>query len=152
MKQHKRSALVKKPNPNATSYSLYIHNVETLSLINELAKKLGNRNAVLNEALDLGVPIMYSRVFGKDVAATKEKRNHTPSVARELKELRQGLDDLFIAHSIVETLIAGLFNARTAELAGEDVNADALLDGSLCDLPELVAGMKADLMRQRSDE
>ena len=135
----------------ATLFSTRIHDAETLSLINELAAKLGNRNAVLNDALKLGVPTLYARVFGKDICTEKEKRAYAPSVGRELKEIRKGLDDLFIAHNILETLIAGLYNAKTAELDGDDVNAECLRDGSLCDLPELVAGIKADLMRQRSE-
>ena len=107
---------------------------------------------MLNDALDVGVPIVYSRVFGKDVDAEKKKREHNPSVARELKELRKGVDDLFVAFSIVETLVAGLYNAKTAELDGDDVHAEALRDGSLCDLPELVAEIKADLIAHRGAE
>lgn len=139
----------KKLNPNANIFSVLVHDAETLSLINELAAKFGNRNAVLNDALKLGIPVLYSRVFGKDVDAEKEKRGHSPSVSRELKELRKGVDDLFIALNIAETLIAGLYNARVAELKGEDVHAESLLDGSLCDLPELVAGIKAELIAHK---
>lgn len=133
-------------------FSIRIRNDETLSLINELAEKRNNRNAVLNDALDIGVKVLYSREFGKDVDAEKKKREHNPSVARELKELRKGVDDLFVAFSIVETLVAGLYNAKTAELDGDDVHAEALRDGSLCDLPELVAEIKADLIAHRGAE
>ena len=141
----------KKTQSQRQYLSVLVHDVETLSLINEIAQKYKSRNAVLNDALNIGVPTLYARVFGKDVAAEKEKRRHDPAVGRELKELRKGLDDLFIAHSIIETLIAGLYSAKTAELDGDDVNAEALRDGSLCDLPEFVAGIKDDLMRLRSE-
>jgi hypothetical protein len=55
--------------------------------------------------------------------------------------------------AIQETMIAGLFNATVAQLDGEAVNAETLRDGSLCDLPELVSGLKEDLigMTKRSD-
>ena len=130
-----------------TFFALRIHDAETLRLINELAAKSGNRNAVLNDALKLGVPALYERVFGKDTEAEKKKREHNPSVARELKELRKVIDDLFVLMNVHETMIAGLFNVKAAELDGEEVNAESLLDGSMCDLPELVAGLKADLTR-----
>lgn len=137
---------MKKHNPQAVSFSLYIHDAKTLELINELAAKFGNRNAVLNDALRLGVPTLYARVFGKEVAVDKDKTSRSPTVGRELKELRRGSDDLFVELAVIETMIAGLYNAKLAELDGDDVNAESLRDGSLCDLPELVAGIKADLI------
>ncbi len=137
---------MRKPNPNAASYSLYIHNADTLSLVNELAAKSGNRNAVLNDALDIGVPILYARIFGKDAKTPSEQKPlYSPSVGRELKELRRVIDDLFVEMTVQETMLAGLYNAKIAALDGDDINAEALRDGSMCDLPELVAGLKADL-------
>ncbi|WP_251547219.1 hypothetical protein [Pumilibacter intestinalis] len=141
-------------NLNAADITLRIHNADTLALVNELAVKLGNRSAVLNEALDIGVPIMYARIFGK--AGNPESAPapaYSPSVGREMKELRRVIDDLFIEMAIQETMIAGLFNATVAQLDGEAVNAETLRDGSLCDLPELVSGLKEDLigMTKRSD-
>lgn len=141
-------------NKNAVLFSTRIHNADTLALVNELAVKLGNRNAVLNEALDIGVPIMYARIFGKTVKnELSAKLPHSPTVGRELKELRKVIDDLFIEMAIQETMISGIFNALVAQLDGEPVNAETLRDGSLCDLPELVAGLKDDLigMTKRSD-
>ena len=138
--------MANKHNPNAVRYSLLIHDAETLALINELAAKFKNRNAVLNDILKLGAPLYYSRVFGKDVAMQKEKQQHTPSVGREIKELRKDTDDLFVQLTLIETMIAGLYNVKIAELGGEAVNAEGLLDGSLCGLPELIAGIKADLI------
>lgn len=133
-------------------YSLRIHNVDTLTLINELAIKLGNRNAVLNDALDIGVPILYARVFGKDVKKEREQKDQRPSVGRELKELRRVIDDLFIEMNVQETMVAGLFNTLIAQLDGSAVNAESLRDGSICDLPELVAKIKEDLIgTKRSD-
>ena len=134
-------------NPNAADITLRIRNADTLALVNELAVKLGNRNAILNEALDIGVPIMYARIFGK--AGKPESAPapaYSPSVGREMKELRRVIDDLFIEMAIQETMIAGLFNATVAQLDGEAVNAETLRDGSLCDLPELVSGLKEDLI------
>lgn len=142
-------------NKKATRFSVLIHNADTLQLINELADKLGGkRNAVLNEALDIGVPILYARIFGKDVKQANEQKAHSPSVGRELKELRRVIDDLFIEMNVHETMLAGLYNAEIAKLDGTPVNAEALRDGSLCDLPELVAKIKEDLIdtRNRSDE
>lgn len=139
----------RKAQKEASRFTLRVHNAKTLTLINGLIDKRNNRNELLNEILDIGVTILYSRVFSKDVDAEKEKRGHSPSVSRELKELRKGVDDLFIALNIAETLIAGLYNARVAELKGEDVHAESLLDGSLCDLPELVAGIKAELIAHK---
>lgn len=135
----------------ATLFSTRIHDEKTLSLINELADKLGNRNAVINDALKLGVPTLYARVFGKDVGTEKEKREHAPSMGRELKEMRKDFDELFATFSVVETLVAGLYNAKIAEHSGEDGIAERLSDGSICALPELAAEMKADLMRHRSE-
>lgn len=134
----------------ATRYSLLIHNADTLSLINELATKLSNRNAVLNDALDIGVPILYARIFGKDVKETREQKSHNPTVGRELKELRRVIDDLFIEMNVQETMLAGLFNALIAQAEGVAVNAESLRDGSLCDLPELVARIKEDLLEIRN--
>lgn len=144
----------KPPNSNAKYFTLRVHNADTLALINELAVKLGNRNAVLNDALDIGVPILYARIFGKDVKQSREQKSHSPSVGRELKELRRVIDDLFIEMNVQETMLAGLFNALIAYLAGTVINAESLIDGSLCDLPELVAKIKEDLIdtRNRSDE
>ena len=139
----------RKAQKEASRFTLRVHNAKTLTFINELIDKRNNRNELLNEILDIGVTILYSRVFGKDVDAEKKKREHSPSVTRELKELRKGVDDLFIALSIVETLVAGLYNAHVAELDGDDVNAESLRDGSLCDLPELVAGIKAELISHK---
>lgn len=136
----------KKPNPNANMFSVAIRNAETLSLINELAEKCNNRNAVLNDALDIGVKVLYSREFGKDVDAEKKKREHNPSVTRELKELRRVIDDLFTEMTVQETMLAGLFNVKAAELDGDDVHGESLRGGALCDLPELVAKIKADLI------
>ncbi len=136
----------KKLNLNANIFSVLIHNADTLSLINELAAKIKNRNSVLNDALDIGVPILYARIFGKETKVPSEQSSpHSPKVGRELKELRKVIDDLFIEMAVQETLLAALFNAKVAELDGETVNAENLRDGSLCDLPELVAGLKADL-------
>lgn len=137
-------------NKKATRYSVLVHNNDTLQLINELADKLGGkRNPVLNDALDIGVPILYARIFGKEVKQTNEQRSHSPSVGRELKELRRVIDDLFIETNVLETMLAGLYNVQTATLDGTPVNAEGLLDGSLCDLPELVAKIKEDLIEMR---
>lgn len=137
----------KKLNPDANIFSVLVHNANTLRLIGELAKMLKNRNAVLNEILDIGVPILYARIFGGENKTEKAKQECKPSVGRELKELRRVIDDLFIEMTVQETMLAGLFNAKVAALDGEDVNAESLLDGSMCDLPELVAGIKADLTK-----
>lgn len=145
----------KKFNPNSNMFSVLVHNDETLLLINELAKKFGKRNVIVNDALDIGVPILYARIFGKGGNVEQSAaQQYSPSVGRELKELRRVIDDLFIEMNVQETMLAGIFNARLAELDGESVNAEALRDGSLCDLPELVAGMKADLTaaHKRGDE
>ena len=136
----------KKFDKDAVRFSVLVHDADTLSLINELAAKFKNRNAVLNDILNIGAPIYYARVFGKDVKSEQAKREHNPSVGRELKALRKDLDDLFVGFSIVETLAAGIFNVLLMQLDGEEVNAEALRDGSLCDLPELVAEIKADLI------
>lgn len=133
----------KKQPPNF--FALRIHNSDTLRMIEEMLSNFKNRNAVLNEALDLGAPILYARIFGGESKAEKAKQEYRPSVARELKELRRVIDDLFIENNVIEMLLAALFNAKVAALGGEEVNAEALLDGSMCDLPELVAGLKADL-------
>ncbi len=139
---------MKKKQSYKIPYSIRVHNDDTLSLVNELAAKSGNRNAVLNDALDIGVPILYARIFGKDAKTPSEQKPlYSPSVGRELKELRRVIDDLFVEMAVQETMLAGLYNVKTAELDGEDVNAEALRDGSMCDLPELVAGLKADLTK-----
>ena len=139
---------------NASDITLRIRNADTFALVNELAVKGGNRNAVLNQALDIGVPIIYARVFGKaDKFESATVPAYSPSVGREMKELRRVIDDLFVEMAIQETMLAGLFNATVAQLDGEAVNAETLRDGSLCDLPELVSGLKEDLigMTKRSD-
>lgn len=145
----------RKLNPQAKSFTVCIHNADTFNLINELIAKLKNdRTTVINDALDIGVPILYARIFGKDVKQSREQKSHSPSVGRELKELRRVIDDLFIEMNVQETMLAGLFNALSAYLAGTVINAESLTDGSLCDLPELVAKIKEDLIdtRNRSDE
>ncbi len=136
----------RKPQKEAICFTIRIHDAKTLELINELTAKLGNRNAVLNDALKLGAPTLYARVFGKEVETEKIQSKHSPTVGRELKELRRGSDDIFIELAVIETMIAGLYNVKIAQLSGEDVNAESLIDGSMCDLPELVAGIKTDLI------
>ena len=126
--------------------TLRIRKDETIALINELAEKRGNRNAVLNDALDIGVKVLYSREFGKDVDAEKKKREHNPSTTRELKELRRLVEEIFVELAPLEVMLAGLFNVKADELDGEDVRGEALRGGALCDLPELAAGIKADLI------
>lgn len=144
----------KSTNKNTALICVRVHEDDTLQLINELAKKFNNRNAVLNDALDIGVPILYARIFGKDVKQSRESKSHSPSVGREIKELRRVIDDLFIEMNVQETMLAGLFNALVAQLDGDAVNPESLRDGSLCDLPELVAKIKEDLIdtRKRSDD
>lgn len=139
---------------DAKDITLRVRNADTLALIYELAVKLGKRSEVLNDALDIGVPILYNRIFGKDVQQSREQKSHSPSVGRELKELRRDVDDLFIEVNVQETMLAGLFNALLAYANGEEINPEGLSDGSLCDLPELVAKIKEDLIetRKRSDE
>lgn len=143
----------RKPNPKARSFTTYIHNADTFNLLNELVAKFGNnRTAVLNDALDIGVPILYARVFGKDVKQSREQKSHNPSVGREMKELRRVIDDLFIEMNVQETMLAGLFNALIAYASGGAINAESLLDGSFCDLPELVAKIKEDLIETRKGD
>ncbi len=138
----------KKPtDKNAALICVRVHEDDTLKLINELAVKFKNRNAVLNDALNIGVPILYARIFGKDVKQASEQEPHNPSVGREIKELRKVIDDVFVQMLSVETMVAGLFNAKTDELNGDEVSAAGLLDGSGCELPEFVAGLKDDLTR-----
>ncbi len=151
---HKEKPMSTRFDNNSIRYSVLIHNADTLLLINELAVKFKNRNAVLNDALDIGVPILYARIFGKDVKQSREQKSHSPSVGREIKELRRVIDDLFIEMNVQETMLAGLYNALLAYLLGGAINPEGLLDGSLCDLPELVAKIKEDLIdtRKRSDE
>ncbi len=143
----------RKPNKNANYFTLRIHNDDTLALINELAEKTGNRNAVLNDALDLGAPQLYEKYFGTSVKTaaeeSAERAARSKDVARELNELKKTVDDLFIEMNIQETLLAGLFNAKACELDGLAPTALALKDGTLCDLPELVAGIKDDLTKSR---
>lgn len=141
-------------NKKATRFSVIVHNDDTLQLLNELAEKFQNRNLVLNDALNIGVTILYARIFNKDVQQSHEQKSHSPSVGRELKEVRRVIDDLFVEMNVLETMLAGLFNAQITQADGNAVNAESLRDGSLCDLPELVAKIKEDLIetRKRSDE
>ena len=136
----------RKAQKEASKFTLYVRKDETVALINELAEKRGNRNAVLNDALDIGVKVLYSREFGKDVDAEKKKREHNPSTTRELKELRRLVEEIFVELAPLEVMLAGLFNVKADELDGEDVRGEALRGGALCDLPELAAGIKADLI------
>lgn len=125
--------------------SIRIKDADVLSLLYELVKKTGNRNAVLNEALNIGVPLLYERTFNKEVTINREKREIKLSTERKLKEILDNIKDLFVEMITQEVMIAGLYNTKIAELDGETVRAEELLDGSICDLPELVAGLKADL-------
>lgn len=127
-------------------HSIRIRSEETLQLINELAEKSKNRNKVLNDALDVGVQILYSREFGKDLDEEKKKREHNPSTTRELKELRRVIDEIFVALAPLEVMLSGLFNAKAAELDGKELHGEELRGGAICDLPELAAGIKADLI------
>lgn len=136
-------------NEKAYLYSIRLHNVNTVNLINELSKTTGNRNAILNEALDIGIPLLHARIFGKGTKKEIEQTPYSPSVGRELKLLRRVIDDLFIEMNVQETMLAGLFNALIAQTDGEEINAESLRDGSLCDLPELVARIKEDLLEER---
>lgn len=127
---------------------LRVKNLDTLNLINELSKTNGNRNAILNEALDIGVPLLYARIMGKDVKEELENAttpSHTPSVARELKELRRVIDGLFVEMNVQEMLLAGLFNAKVEELDGNDVNAEQLRSGFLSFLPDVVDDVKSEI-------
>lgn len=149
----------KKQKKEPTFCGLRIYDDDILQLINELTiKREVSRNVVLNNALSIGVPILYAQIFGNEAkqiqAATNEKAQHSPSSARELKELRRVIDDIFVLFNVTEALLASLTNAKAAELDGKKLNSKQLLNGSLSALPEFVAGIKADLTTRRggSDE
>lgn len=147
----------KKQNNKRTFCAVRIYDDNTLQLINELTAKRGiSRNRVLNNVLDIGAPILYAQIFGKETkqmqAATNEKAQHSPNSARELKELRRVIDDVFVLFNVTEALLASLTNVKAAELNGETVNSAQLLNGSLSALPEFVAGIKADLTTRRGSD
>lgn len=152
-KTHKEQTMPKKQNNKPTFCAVRTHDDDMIQLIDELAPRLGSRNAALCAALSIGMPILYAQIFGKEAkqmqAATNEKAQHNPNSARELKELRRVIDDVFVLFNVTEALLASLTNVKAAELNGEKVNAAQLLNGSMSALPEFVAGIKADLTTRR---
>lgn len=133
-------------NKDAVRYSLLLHDADMRDLINELAEKKGNRNTVLNVALQIGVPMLYAREFGKEQPGSSEPAS-APAIGRELKEIRKIQSEMFVEISILEPLLAGLYNVKIDELDGKTVNSKRLLDGSIGELPELVAKYKQELER-----
>ena len=144
----------KKQKKESTFCGLRIRDDDMLQLINELTVKRDvSRNVVLNDALFIGVPILYAQIFGKEAkqmqAALNEKTKYNPNTERELKELRRVIDDIFVLFNVTEALLASLTNVKAAELDGKKINSKQLLNGSLSALPEFVAGIKADLTTRR---
>ena len=122
-----------------------IHNASTMQLVNELAEKRGNRNAVLNDILDRGAPLLYAEVFGGKTSPAQPSGKVQPSVGRELKELRRDLDDVYVLLNIFEPMIVGLYNLAAEQLDGEPVNAEELRSGTLSDLPPELADIKREI-------
>lgn len=143
----------KRPDKNATRFSLAVYDDYTLSMLNELAEKFGNRNAVLNEALDIGVPQLYEKYFRNKVktaaAANADSATSSRGVEKQLDEILRTMDDLFVEMNVQETMLAGLYNVKMLELDGAPPTSQALREGNLSDLPELVAGIKEDMTTPR---
>ena len=146
----------RKPNKEATRFSVAVYNDNTLQMLNEIAAKFGNRTTALNEALDIGVPQLYERYFQKEIKAAADGKNELAErsilVDEELSKIRRVIDDLFIEMNAQEVLLAGLYNVKMLELDGRTPTSQALADGSLCELPEFVAGIKEDMTNTGGDQ
>ena len=128
---------------------------EMIDRLMTLPKYAKSRTSLINNALDLGLPLLIEREFGEvkiesDYPITRRKRVQTGSqnVTDDLlKEIIRLLSEVVMNTTITKTMLCGLYQAKDMELAGQTVRSDRFSKGKYNYTPNCLYGMEIDLLK-----
>ncbi|MCL2176830.1 MAG: hypothetical protein FWB72_02630 [Firmicutes bacterium] len=133
-------------------FYLRLNDSKTIDLLSQLIDKTvsptgtyKSENALLNAIVDEGIKVFVKAFIEKNLSGLSELTQSVDlpqDIYRSLKQIERTLDEFYVRHSIVEKMLAALFNARIAELSGTKISADDLLSGILMELPGILGEIK----------
>lgn len=131
----------------SNKFLLRIDSVDILEISIEIenTKKFRSRNEIYNQALRLGLPLLYKTVFG---------RRKNPSDADELeaaksddtKKIDAMLQELSVNSYILEYLTTTIYNALLEHIEGGKVSKEFAAAGYYAQLPENMQEIKDELL------
>ena len=138
-------------------FTLRVNNKNTFDIFNALlgTKFFESANVLLNKILDAGVPEFAKRYLGKDVKTVKTGTAGADAKAefdlpRSVKQIEKTLDDMYVNTSVLEYMMAKIYNERLHELRGEKLTVADLEGGLLSQLPPDLQAIKDSIMAEQS--
>ncbi len=128
--------------------SVRIDNVDIVEKIDTLlAKKdeFKSKNDIVNRALEIGVPILFSSFFGKGGRRTQEEQS--VASAKDLGAIKNIVVQQAIQLNMLEYLTTILFNIEAAKAEGIEITKEFFSSGCLEQLPENLAEVKKEMTR-----
>ncbi len=140
----------KAENTMQNRLTLRIGDRATLMLFNDLFNTgiWESRNVLANKILAHGIQSFGQRYLGG--SAVTIVKNKTVDSNRDLKQIRATTDDMHVILTILERLVACLYNVKVAEITGEKVSPEEMTSGLLAELPDEFQTMKDEIIRMRA--
>lgn len=138
------------------SQTIRIYDEQMLDYIDELlgAGYFASKNEIVNRAVEYGLPLIYSELFGKKIAGGGPSGNilNTDSgeqIKKDLREMRLTLDELFVIMNIIEYITTTSYNLQRAELNGIDIADDDVQSGIYSQLPQNLQEVKNEILQRQ---
>ncbi len=106
--------------------------IEELMLSSEYSK---NFNAVINDALKIGLPLLYERTFNLTDYLKSQRKIANYENGYELRDLNNSVDELAVQVGIIKYLVTNLYNIELEKLEGT-LSVEQIEGGFLSSLPE----------------
>lgn len=141
------------------THTVRIYDEQMLDYIDELlgAGFFASKNEIINRAVEYGLPLIYSELFGKKVASGAQNVRQSDidfgeQMRKDLREMRLTLDDLFVVMNIIEYITTTSFNLKLAELNGIAVADDDVRSGIYSQLPQQLQEVKNEILQRKSKQ
>lgn len=115
-----------------------IYNIEIWDKITTLegTKKFKGFNDVINQALEIGVPLLFDKIMDFEEYYNKVKKIKTDLLEKNVREINITSDEMYITTQIIKTLVATLYNIEVAKLKDEPISGDIIESGLFGELPK----------------
>jgi hypothetical protein len=122
----------------------------TLTQLEELAglNVFSSKNDMINRCLQFGAPLVLSQIRGRRHFEPAAAPALSPDAERRLKQLELSGEDTFVLLSVIEQMLAVLYNVKHAELSGEPAAPEDMVSGRLSALPAGLETVKMELVKR----
>ena len=140
-----------------------ITDVDLLETIEKLLPYYDSFNALANDALEHGLPLVLAEKTNKEITlgdepefgkeeTDKPRRRVESQPDPRIDEVIRLLSELIINSTLDKAMLSGLFNAKIKELEDKPILADRLSRGLLNDTPNCLYAAEIDMLKELNED